>query len=74
MTKNKSNINNDNSNKFSIKFARITAVNGTNFTDDTSVYNTVNTLTANDEVTRRLRSLLACQTTSYLVLTNVKYS
>ena len=32
----------------------------------------INTLTANYEITRRLHSLPGCQTTSYLVLANVK--
>ena len=32
----------------------------------------LNMLTANYEISRGLRSLLGCQTTSYLVLTNVK--
>ena len=34
----------------------------------------INTLTANYKIIRRLRSLLGSQTTSYLVLTNVKKS
>ena len=33
-----------------------------------------NTLTVNYEVTRKLRSLLGCQTTSYLMCTNVEKS